>query len=189
MPKPYTFPTLFDECRTITIKRLKEWGYLKHTHMNRGVISWLRYGDVVSSIGAFANTMNPDGMYIELEYTSNDEVVKYQIPLVAKKSNLGKGEVWFFICPVTNKLCRKLHGIGKQYLHRSAHTGCMYGSQTYSKKFRWRVPILSAKYDESLYDTKHMKKHYRGRPTKRYLKVLKRRELAESYSEEALLYG
>jgi len=155
--------------------------------MNRGVITWSRHGEVVSSIGALVNTLNPDNMYLELEYTSNDEAVKYQIPLVVKTSNLGKGEVWFFIFPITKKLCRKLHGVGKHYLHRSAFRGWMYESQTYSKRFRKNVPYLNAKYSEEHPYKKHFKKFYKGKPTKRYLKCIEIERMANVYSEEFLL--
>lgn len=51
--------------------------------------------------------------YVRLIYTSEAESIRidhdYKIKLVAKPSNLGKGEVLYFVCPISNRLCRNLY--------------------------------------------------------------------------------
>ena len=97
--------------------------------------------------------------------------------------NLGKGQVWYFLCPVTGKRCKKIYRIGPKFLHREAYNGAFYVSQTYSQKNRALVKIYdkhftSDKVFEQLY-SKHFKTHYAGKPTKRLEKLRKKIEEAE----------
>src|SRR5688572_13954901 len=104
---PTSLPTLFNECKTVSISDLKKWGYLNPSQLKFGSIYWSR--DEVStgsiSIRTVTYSENP---YLEVDYKANGNPIKYQIPLIALNSNLGKGHVWYFQCPFTGKLCRKL---------------------------------------------------------------------------------
>lgn len=51
-------------------------------------------------------------------------------------SNLNKCEMSYLLCPETNKHCQKLYSIGGYFLNGEAFKGCMYKSQTQSKKHR-----------------------------------------------------
>ncbi len=183
MPKPYTLPTLYNEARQISISNLKEWDYLTPKLMKSGTITWSNNGTTTARISISAN-MNSAQPYIELEYNYNDEPRNYKIGLVSVQSNLGKGVIWYFLCPVTNKRCRKLYSIGGYFLHREAFNGCMYESQTQSKRWRYLGKTLFAYmkvddlYDEI--DKKHFKKFYAGKPTKRYLQIMKQIKRVES---------
>jgi len=99
-------------------------------------------------------------------------------------SNLGKGLVWFFICPKTGKRCKKLHLYNSYFYHRTAFNGCMYQSQTLSKKARELDKIFSCYFkSEKLYSElykKHLKKKYAGKPTKKYLSLTQQIAKAES---------
>ena len=62
-------------------------------------------------------------------------------------------------------------------LHREAFNGVMYESQTWSKRDRTMLKQLdshfkSEKAFETLY-SKNFKKTYRGKPTKRYTRLMK----------------
>jgi len=61
----------------------------------------------------------------------------------------------------------------------------MYESQINSKKNRNLIQILNRVFiPDEVYDErykKYYKTHYNGKPTKRYLKYLKRTEISESY--------
>ncbi len=103
-------------------------------------------------------------------------------------SNLNKGLVWYFLCPNTGKRCRILYSIGGYFLHREAFRGCMYESQTYSHKNRalfrqFEMATGGDKAYDQLY-SKHFKKYYAGKPTKRYLKILKQIRLSEQFTCE-----
>ncbi len=177
MPKPHTFPTLLDEVNTVSISKLKEWGYLQPNHWQSGTIRWSRNGETTSSIGISVYT-GSDDPHLKLSYKHRGEPTEYKVPLVTLPSNLGKGQVWYFICPATGKRCRKLYSVGRYFLHREAYTGCMYEKQTYSKHAREQIKYYesllgSEKLYEELY-SKNFKSHYAGKPTKRYLRLMKK---------------
>lgn len=190
MPKPYSFPTLYDECKTVSISFLRQHGYLKLNNWQSGVITWSRNGNKTGSISININTRLASP-YLELDYKSNYTPIKYQVDLVSIPSNIGKGVIWYFICPHTRKRCRKLYLVGGYFYHRSAFRDCMYEKQTYSHNNRWLCNQFdklfnSEKAYEQIY-SKHFKKQYKGKPTKRYLKLLKQAKAGEGISEEALL--
>ena len=179
MPKQYTFPDLFDDALQLNISKLKEWDYLNPDQIRTGIVTWSRNENKRGSISVTANTKS-EQPYIELDYKSNDEPRNYKVKLVSVPSNLGKGIVWYFLCPETNKRCRKLYSIEGYFLHREAFKGCMYESQTKSKKHRQLDKTFGAyfKLDElhEQLNKKNLKKSYRGAPTKRYLKLIRQTE-------------
>lgn len=183
MPKPYTFPTLYNEALQIDISKLKGWGYFKPKQIKSGTLNWSRNGNPTGSISIVGNTQN-EQPYIELDYKYKGEPRNYKVSLVSKPSNLGKGLIWYFLCPQTNKRCRKLYSIGGYFLHREAFNGCMYETQTQSKKYRQLDKTLGAYFRiDELYNQlhqKHFKKTYAGKPTKRYLRIMEQIQKAES---------
>ena len=193
MPKNYTFPTLYDEVIQLNMTKLKEWKYLKPNQIKSGVISWSRNEHKRGAITVTVNT-KAEQPYIELDYNYKDEPKNYRINLVCVPSNLGNGLVWYFLCPRTNKRCRKMYSINGYFAHREAFTGCMYEIQTYSKRNREINKILSTHFKlDKLYtelNKKNLKKMYAGKPTKRYLRIMEQIKQAESitYQEIERLY-
>jgi hypothetical protein len=190
MPKFPTFPTLYDDCKTVNISFLNKQGYLKPCQIQSGTITWSRNGTKTGSISIRVNATG-ENPYLELDYKSNEVPINYRVQLVSIPSNIGKGVVWFFICPHTGKRCRKLHLVDKYFYHRSAFRGCLYEKQTESKKNRrlgkqFEKLFGVEKGHEQIY-TKHFKKQYNGKPTKRYLKLLKQIEAGQGISDEELL--
>ncbi len=183
MPKPYTFPTLYNEALQIDISKLKGWGYLDPEQIKSGTLNWSRNGNPIGSISIQVNT-HSEQPYIELDYKYRDEPRNYKVRLVSIPSNLGKGLIWYFLCPQTKKRCRKLYSIGGYFLHREAFKGCMYETQTQSKKYRQLDKILGAYLkSDNLYSElykKNFKKTYAGKPTKRYLRIMEQIQKAES---------
>lgn len=182
MPKPHTFPTLYNEALQIHISKLKEWEYLNPNQVKSGSLTWSMNGNKTGSISIRVNT-HSEQPYIELDYKYRNEPRNYKVSLVSMPSNLGKGLIWYFLCPQTNKRCRKLYSIGGYFLHREAFIGCMYESQTQSKKNRKLLKTLDAYFkSDDLYSQlhkKHLKKTYAGKPTKRYLRILEQIEKAD----------
>jgi hypothetical protein len=183
MPKPYTFPTLYNEALQIHISKLKGWGYLDPKQIKSGTLNWSRNGNPTGSISIQVNT-HSEQPYIELDYKYRDEPRNYKVYLTSTPSNLNKGEIWYFICPQTKKRCRKLYSIGGYFLHREAFNGCMYETQTQSKKYRQLDKTLGAYFKiDNLYSElykKNFKKTYAGKPTKRYLRIMEQIQKAES---------
>lgn len=182
MPKIHTFPTLYDEVLQISITKLKEWGYLEPNQIKTGTITWSRNGNTTGSISIKVN-INNKLSYIELDYKYRAEPRKYKVGLVSMPSNLGIGLIWYFHCPQTHKLCRKLYSIDGYFYHRTAFQGCMYETQTQSKRFRQLDKTFGAYYKlDSLYSElykKHFKRTYAGKPTKRYLRIMEQIQRAE----------
>jgi hypothetical protein len=189
MPKPYTSPTLFDEALQISISKLKEWKYLNPEQVKNGTITWSRNGIKTGSISIKVNTQI-EQPYIELDYKYNDEPRKYKVQLVSVPSNLGIGIIWYFLCPHTNKRCRKMYSIGGYFLHREAFNGCMYETQTKSKKYRQLDKIFGAYFkSDDLYNElnkKHFKKLYAGKPTKKFLRITGQIKMAENLPHHSI---
>lgn len=185
MPKFPTFPTLYNEALQIDISKLKGWGYLDPEQIKNGTLNWSRNGNPTGSISIQVNT-HSEQPYIELDYKYRDEPRNYKVSLVSMPSNLGKGLIWYFLCPQTKKRCRKLYSIGGYFLHREAFNGCMYESQTQSKKYRQLDKTFGAYFKtDNLYRElykKHFKSFYAGKPTKRYLRILEQIHKDESIS-------
>jgi hypothetical protein len=176
MPRYSSLPTLYDECKTINLSLLKKWGYIKPGIFHRGDINWSRAGSKTGSI-SFTINMVACAPYMNLSYTTNGNCVNYEVPLISVPSNLGKGVLWYFVCPATGKRCRKLYLIGSRFLHRKAFRGCFYEKQTYSKRNRdlcrsFEILFGSEKAFEKIY-SKYFKKYYAGMPTKRFREATK----------------
>lgn len=182
MPKPHTFPTLYDELKTVSISFLSKYGYLKPNQWQTGTLSWSRNGNQIGSISIAVNT-HCQSPYLELDYLSDKEPINYKVQMIKALSNLGKGFVWYFICPLTGKRCRKLYLGKSHFYHRSAFTGCMYEKQTYSKHSRYLDKTLGAYFQsDNIYsqlNKKHFKKYYAGKPTKRFIKLSQQIRQAE----------
>lgn len=178
-----TFPTLYDEVPQISTTDLKRWGFLEPKQFNRSIITWNSNENITSKISIHVNTVD-DQPYIELNYKYDGMPYKYTIKLVSIPSNLGKGLIWYFLCPNTLKRCRKLYSVGEYFLHREAFLNCMYECQTNSKQWRNLKRSLEACYKlDNLYKElykKYSKIEYAGKPTKRYSRIIKQIDKIEN---------
>jgi hypothetical protein len=183
MPKPYTFPTLYDEVKTVSISFLTKHRYLIPNQWQSGTITWSRNGNLTGSISIQVNTKS-EKPYLELDYKCNKAPINYRVQLISFPSNLGKGVVWYFVCPHTGKRCRKLYLCDTYFYHREAFRNCMYEKQTRSKKYRQLDKTLGAYFkSDNLYSElykKNFKKTYAGKPTKKYLRIMEQIQKAES---------
>lgn len=189
MPKPHTFPPLYNELKTVSISTLGK-DYLKPNSITTGTVFWTRGSERVGSISV-KSIMERDNPRIILSYNSNDVPVSYTVRLVSIPSNIGKGVIWYFICPYTHKRCRKLYLNDGRFYHRNAFKDCMYETQTYSRQNvflcrQWQKLIAKEKAYDKLY-SKYFTKKYNGKPTKKYLRILKQIAAGQGISEEALL--
>lgn len=110
--------------------------------------------------------------------------------MISVPSNLGKGLIWYFLCPNTYKQCRKLYQIQGYFLHRETFKSCYYEKQIQSKYARSLEKNLGAWFkSDKLYSelySKHFRSQYNGKPTKRYMKLMKQIKEAESIPLEAI---
>lgn len=173
-----TYPTPIEDLKFLSIGDLKRMKLLTNGSIVNTVINWTNRNtnEKTGSISVHIRT-NDHGGQITFDYTYRDkEKINYTAQLITRPSNLAKGLQWFFVCPSTGKICRKLHLIGGYFCHRSTNPNLMYAKQIESKKMRdWSKRfgiLLNDEVYEKLY-SKYFKTHYNGKPTKKYLKLLK----------------
>lgn len=180
MPKPYTYPILFDSCLTLSVNVFKK---LKHSEIKTGNISWSKYGEKVAEIAFKVNSTEPTPS-IHLKYNGNGNPISEIIQTVSVPSNIGKGNILYFICPRTSKRCRKLYLVDCHFTHREAIKG-IYKKQTESKYYRalenteWCKEINIENQLRKLH-RKHFKRYYNGNPTKAYTKIQNKVEAIKS---------
>lgn len=189
MPKSYTFPTLLDEVKTVSISKLKEFGYFKPDSFKSGRLIWSRRGEEIGSISISVDLRQAPECYLSYTY-NKEEQVSYTVNLTSVASNLGFGKIWYFICPHTGNRCRKLYSAGKYFLHRDAYPHAMYECQTYSKRGRQIDKVCKIMHgSDNLYEelySKHFKTHYAGKPTKRYKQILNELEYISQNQAHAM---
>ncbi len=164
----------FDRCTTLQLSYLKKIGILDHSMSSSLIWSYVESGKQAASIGV-RSEITGHSKTIHLKYVCNGEPVEYSVQLRSVESNLGNGEIWYFVCPVTGLLCRNLYGIGRYFLHRKAYKHACYSNQDYSKSFRKEIEVLTAlqKQDKLFEEVmkKHYKRSYNGKLTKRYIRL------------------
>ena len=189
MPKRYTFPTLLDEVKTVSITKLKEFGYMKPDRFKSGQLIWSRRGEQIGRISMSVDLRQTPKCYLWYTYNKEEEI-SYTVNLTSVESNLGFGKIWYFVCPHTSKRCRKLYGVGKYFLHRDAYPHAMYECQTYSKHYRQINEVCKIMHgSDELYEelySKHFKTHYAGKPTKRYKQILAELDYIEQSQDQAM---
>jgi hypothetical protein len=117
-----------------------------------------------------------DPKFVILQYKHKGCEVTYRINLASVPSNLGIGRIWYFLCPVTAKRCRKLYFIHGKFLHREAFSHCFYSSQMTGKHWRQIKKLADRTFlCERVYtkiESKYFKRYYAGKPTKRYRQLI-----------------
>jgi len=139
------------------------------------------------------NWTNGSSIRIECHYTNEEQYIRllytltswngekseldYKIQLTFVPSNLGKGKVPYFVCPVSGNRCRILYKAYGSPIWKSRgaynHT-IFYASQTSSKLSKmndkyWKLDKeIIAIYKDNRYQT-----HYKGKPTRRYKRYLR----------------
>lgn len=188
MPKQRTNPILYNDVKKLSVSDLKKWGYLEFQIVKKGTVNWKIYNDIQSSISIEVDTKETP--HIKLSYKFRGVVRAYNVELISIKSNLNKGQIWYFVCPKTKKQCRKLYLVNGYFFHREAFNGCMYENQTLSKENRDSKKILNSIFEAENFlgeiEKKHLKKSYAGKPTKKYLQLLEKVKEKEKLFQKAI---
>ena len=191
MPRQSQFPDTVDDCLIISMKDLKELGFLIFRY--RGSISWKRGEKVLASVWVEIQ-MDTQPFFMKLKYSftkrnqKESEKMEYQIPIESIPSNLGKGHRYYFRCPETDKRCTKLYKPPGEsiFAHREHWEGLFYSSQIQSKQWRKVNRFFDQYKKNNDTSTKYMKTHYRGKITPRYKAYLFTLKKYEFYGFEAL---
>ncbi len=134
------------ECLSINIKDLFT---LKFIEKNRFVINkyifrsrLFFFGERIVELGSVFITAcfypENEDTYIILSYSYNQKSIQYRIKLVSIPSNLGKGVIWYFQCPSTQKRCKIL------YL---AYNSTIFQSRGAYNRILYYPVQMSSKYD------------------------------------------
>ncbi|QHT71180.1 GH3 auxin-responsive promoter family protein [Rhodocytophaga rosea] len=146
----------------------------KGSHVT-GSLTWTN-----GSSAIVESVYKPDEKYVRLKYILTEYhsgkkfEYDYKIQLVVYPSNLGKGEVMYFLCPETGLPCRILYRTYGSHIYKSRNSyknRIYYSLQTCSKKDRHNSRYW--KLDRQLKRLEELRKPttYKGKPTKRALRV------------------
>ena len=161
---------IIDNLRRFTIADLIRLGYF----VPDGVVSGVLTGGEGDNKSSIRVTMDNNRMVLSLNYVVNREKqMNYNVTVIERAANLGKGVVRFFLCPITHKPCRKLYLYGDRFISRRAMRGAMYRSQVKSKLDRVMPSGWAS--DDFIPYKRYGKMYYRGRLTP-YGKRIKRYE-------------
>jgi len=173
---------ILDDLKTLSIADLKRLGYLKQG-CRYGNVRWTYRGEPTGTV-SITVSLWPEYGWIAFSYTyDHQHQYRYHLQMVSVPANLGIGRCWFFVCTRTGKRCTKLYLANGYFQHRDGIKGAMYRSQTRSHFSRAFDRVMDA--EDGLY-TRHMKWHYRGKPTPRYLRAKAARQTAARYVPEVL---
>lgn len=175
MPRKSRRPDFFDQVRQIDIAWLRRKGYLRPNQLlENGSVSWLDGRSVSLDIDTVRK-------YVKLTHWLGEIKVTQVVFLESVPSNLGKGLVWYFNCPLTDKRCRKLYEINGRFRSRHECPEAMYCSQAEPKRDRGLRRFISLhgtfknpKAEWNFQDGKHYRMFYQGKPTKRWLQYQER---------------
>lgn len=165
------------QCVRLNISYLFDKGILAPGAITNRVISW-NDGSRVTVVGDLDNET------VTLRYTIAGHQMDYSIELIQRPSNLGKGFVYFFKCPVTCKACRFLYLAydSPVFMCPGAYDRLYYPVQIAAKK-----DVYNAKYWhlKQMLDEKFSKVTfwYNGEKTRRFLKLQAYREKLEQLDE------
>ncbi len=158
------------EVLRIELSYLLKQGYLKKGCIIKGILSWTT-GNNIQITSAYTK----DKRYIKLKYnisnrdTGDNEDCEYDIQLTTIPSNLGRGEIVYFSCPITGVRARILYKCygSKIWKSRGAYRHRIYYSSQQCSKYdlhNTRFWDISKKLDKCY--ERNKKSHYQGKETK-----------------------
>lgn len=171
MKRP-SYPIIIDDCLRFSVGDLKRLGFFAPGVAITRLLCWGEDKSITASVDA-------DNRFVSLTYTFNGEEKRYDVGIVQRDANIGRGVVRFFTCPATHTLCSKLYFVGGWFVSRRAIHGAMYRTQTKSKL--WRLMPDGFLRDDFIPYRRHGKPYYRGKLTpygKRIQRYIAREDLA-----------
>jgi hypothetical protein len=170
MGRKHTGAVVTTECQRIELSYLLKKGLFPRDGRRYSTLTWSGGG----SIMICANN-SPDKKYIELTYTvhyrgTGTKVDQcYRVYIDSVPSNLGKGEVYYFICPSTGIRCRVLYmayGSQRWKCRQAYNDRIYYPLQQCSKLDKYNTKYWAL--DKRLYEgeRKRVNATYRGKPSK-----------------------
>ncbi len=185
MGRPYTGAATVYSSPRLELTRLLKAGYFTNGAEVSGSWTWTN-GDAVR---VFTKRKGAE-VYMELSYTwthptdGTKHDIRQRFDMVSKPSNLGRGEVLYFQCPRTFRLCRIIYRAyhARDFRSRWGFSYPLYyPSQLCGKMARWNQTYWDTERHLEASKGKRGPGTYRGQPTKRF----KRRERLYTQLERA----
>ena len=99
---------IFENTLQLSLSKLKEWGFLHRGTVKTSILTWRLNGEITGSIKLRADNLS-NNCHIEMEYKIDSIDRKQTVFIVLKESNLKKGQIMYFKCSISGKLCRNLY--------------------------------------------------------------------------------
>ena len=184
------FKTPIDKIKRLSIKILKQTGFISPGKNVCGPLNWGENFSMYAEVDTEHTKNDNNSSHGHIILTHLTEVHSYDlnIKFISKKSNLNNNTViWFLICPISKRLCRKLYFNGNLFVHHSQIDG-LYTSQNLSKKARECQKIFQILLQPNNANNramqKHLKKTYRGKPTRKYTNLIRLKNKVDLITEE-----
>jgi len=170
--------TTINEVFRIDISYLRRNGGIVPGKCINGSLGWSNGESVL-----FESNLEDKSPNINLSYEGTEKDCR--IHLATVPSNLQKGEIYYFICPVNLSLCRKLYKCTKSELwqSRTAFENRLYYSYQLSSKYNYSNDRYWAveKQLKELYP-QVVKSHYRGHITRLQQRIKRLEDKKEYYN-------
>lgn len=179
------------ESLRIELSYLIKSGFVKKGCSVSGVLSW----NTGSEIG-IRTDLTSENMNIQLSYSTVDRHGKktdtcYRIFLTAIPSNLGKGEVLYFLCPVSGKRCKvlyKAYGCDIWKSREAYQNRIYYPLQLSSQKSRFNDRYWQLESQLEKMSLLRKTSNYNGLPTRRALRMQGLQNAKERADEQRWSY-
>lgn len=176
-----SFPTIYDELIKISSS------YFRKQEAFCGLatesLTFRRHGTPILRLTITINLLTYYGDGPEMIINGD---INQTIDMASKESNLGKGEVWYFLCPETGLLARTLYFDGKRFVHRKV-IKALYAKQCESKAGR---KLQKAFEQDKLFEkinAPYFKTHYDGKETRSFKSIMTRVNRTKAFVDS--IYG
>jgi hypothetical protein len=184
-----------DTCESsndLSVFWLRKYGYFRG--WKSGGIKWTSGWDNESGVSFTVDTM--DALpHVRFSYTLTNrdgekEAMNYRVELEATSCNLG-GKRYWFICPLVRDgvTCRwrvgVLYIVGKYFGCRKCHD-LAYRSQQEPSYYRVISKFFGLSDELDKKEWQLRVRFWKGKPTKRYARLLKKTQMASQYSRMAM---
>ncbi|PSL03882.1 hypothetical protein [Cecembia rubra] len=172
MARTPTYPDIAEDLPYISIKDLKDQGLFNLGINSLGVFRLCidgmpRGGTIEAFVGL------KDIKYISLSWYSEDKYFTASTKITSIKSNLGAGEIYYFLCPKTSKRCLKLYFLGNVLASRR-YFNLYYRDQILSKPNYGIIQLCKAFQEFDELKNKYWSlrtKSYKGVPTRQAIRL------------------
>lgn len=163
----------------LEIDYLRKNQFISPNEICQGTLSWSN-GNKLSFRSQFNGNLKQIELMYSHTYREKKTECNYIIEIHELPSNLGKGSNWYFICPVSGLKAKILYSAygSTKFMHRNeyAKRNCrIYYPAQNSSKYNYHNDRYweLEKHTIPKLQIKRGKKTYRGKPTKRYLRLQK----------------